>query len=676
MKSKFGVLVLTVVGCTTLWAQSEIEELEAALASARGTERVDILNRLAKVTQGNSPRESIRHAQQGLELAEKIDDDEGKARALNNLGAANYFLGEYDLALDYYERSLDIAEKIKDDERIANALNNIGVIYFVWGQHDQSLEYYTSALEIREKIGDKRGIAVAYNNLGNVYDTAGRYEESLKYYSEALPLYQELGEEAYAASTRNNIGLSMVKMERYDEALVEFQLALEDEERIDDKSGLARSLDHIGMVYDAWGRHREALDHHRRALTVRREIGDRQGEAISLLNIGLNYIELEDYEQSRANLDRALDVAKDLNLTEVQRDIYKAMSVNHESTGNFESALTYHRLFKETHDQLFDEQTGRRLAELQARHEVETKDREIELLRKRQEIQRVFRDAALVGTWLLLLIARLLYNAYRLKARANREILKANEALKLAQEERDKAARAELAHVSRVATLGELAAALAHELRQPLTAILSNAQATRRLLVSDTIDRNEIDEALGDIVEGAGRSRDIIQKLRDMMRRGDIAREPLDLNDALRSVQPFAQADAKQHGATLSLDLDDKLPPISGDRIQLQQVMLNLVHNAAEAMAGASDAKEIVVQTSRPDSRTVLVAVRDAGPKLDSGVIERMFDPFFTTKPEGLGMGLSISHTIIEAHGGRLWATRNPDRGLTVQFTLPSSTDG
>jgi C4-dicarboxylate-specific signal transduction histidine kinase len=429
------------------------------------------------------------------------------------------------------------------------------------------------------------------------------------------------------------------------------------------------------MVYDARGRYREALDHHLRALAARQEISDRQGEAISLLNIGLIYIELEDYEQSRNNLDRGLDVAKDLNLKEVQRDIYKALSVNYGSMGDFESALTYHRLFKETHDELFDEQTGRRLAELQARHEVETKDREIEILRKGQEIQRMVRNAALVGTGMLLLVALLMYNAYRLKARANREILKANEALRLAHKEREKAARAELAHVSRVATLGELAAALAHELRQPLTAILTNAQATRRLLVSDTVDRNEIDEALGDIVEGADRSRDIIQKLRDMLRHGDIAREPLDLNDALRSVYPFAQADAKQHGATLSLDLDAELPPVAGDRIQLQQVLLNLVHNAAEAMTEAGDAREIVVRTSRPDSNTVLVAVQDAGPKLDSGVIERMFDPFFTTKPEGLGMGLSISHTIIEAHGGRLWATRNLDRGLTVQFTLPSSTD-
>ena len=675
MNARLGSLILAVVCGTSLQAQSEVEELRQTLESVRGAERVQILIQLARATQRNAPREAIPYAQQALDLAESIDDTGGTADALGNLGTSNYFLGEYDAALDYYERSLDAAEEIEDDERTANALNNIGVIYFVWGEHDECLEHYTRALEIRKKIGDKKGLAVAYNNLGNVYDTAERYEESLKYYSEALPLYEEVGDEALAASTRNNIGLSLLNVERYDEALVEFERALEVEERISDKPGLARSLDHIGMVYDAWGRHREALDHHRRALAIRQAIGEQQGVAISLLNIGVNYTELGNHADARSNLGRALEIARQLQLREVEGDIYQALSEDHEQTNDFEKALTYFRFYKEAHDGLLDEKTGRRLAELQARYEVERKDREIELLRKEQEIQRVVRNAALAGTLLLFLLAVLLFNAYRLKARANREILKANEALKLAQKERDRAARAELAHVSRVATLGELAAALAHELRQPLTAILTNAQATQRLLAAGKFDRTEIDGALGDIVEGAGRCREIIQKLRDMLRRGDIARESLDINDAMRGIETFAQADARQHGAALSFELEPGLPPVSGDRIQLQQVLLNLVHNAAESMVEGTDAREITVRTSQPDSNTVLVAVRDCGPRVDSYVIERMFDPFFTTKPEGLGMGVPISHSIIESHGGRLWATRNQERGLTVQFTLPSSTD-
>jgi C4-dicarboxylate-specific signal transduction histidine kinase len=251
---------------------------------------------------------------------------------------------------------------------------------------------------------------------------------------------------------------------------------------------------------------------------------------------------------------------------------------------------------------------------------------------------------------------------------------RANEARQLAQEEREKAARAELAHVSRVTVLGELAAALAHELNQPLTAILSNAQATRRLVGSGQFDAQEIDDALGDIVDGSGRARKIIQRLRDLMRRGEISRELLDLNEVLREVEVLVRADARLHGATFVLDLAGEVLEVEGDRIQLQQVVLNLVHNGVEALAdseGGGD--EIRVATSARDGGWVEVSVSDSGPGLDDLTLERATEPFFTTKKEGLGMGLPICSSIIEAHGGSFSASRNPDRGLSVRFTLPQA---
>jgi two-component system sensor kinase FixL len=323
-------------------------------------------------------------------------------------------------------------------------------------------------------------------------------------------------------------------------------------------------------------------------------------------------------------------------------------------------------------DTLFDEETSRKLAEMQTRYEVVKKDREIEVLRKNEQIKKTQRNVILASAVLLLCLILLLYNRYRLKVRANQEIQNKNEALEVAQAAREKAFRAELAHVSRVTTMGELASALAHELNQPLTAILSNAQASRRFLASDRGDPAELDETLADIAEGAGRAREIIHRLRALIRRGDITTERLDINEALRAVEPFARTDARSRGVNLVMDLGAEPLPVTGDRIQLQQVLLNLVQNGAEAMKdNPEDDRDLLVTTSLKDPVTVVVQVRDSGPPLDDGTISSMFEPFYTTKQDGLGMGLPICRTIIEAHGGRLWASPDSDRGLTVQFSLP-----
>jgi C4-dicarboxylate-specific signal transduction histidine kinase len=201
---------------------------------------------------------------------------------------------------------------------------------------------------------------------------------------------------------------------------------------------------------------------------------------------------------------------------------------------------------------------------------------------------------------------------------------------------------------------------------------MANAQATRRLMASKHADPAELDDALADIAEGAGNASEIIKRLRELLRRGDITRECLDINDAIRGAETFARTDANRHAATLTLKLGTDLPSTTGDRIQLQQVLLNLVHNAGEAMKDTPEnERAIIVTTSLHEGDTILVAVRDAGPRVADRIINRMFEPFYTTKAEGLGMGLPICQTIIEAHGGHLWASRNPDRGLTVQFTLP-----
>jgi PAS domain S-box-containing protein len=233
--------------------------------------------------------------------------------------------------------------------------------------------------------------------------------------------------------------------------------------------------------------------------------------------------------------------------------------------------------------------------------------------------------------------------------------------------------REDLAHAQRVATLGELAATLAHEMNQPLAAILTNAQAGERLMQRQRLDRRQLAEPLQDIIGDARRAGEVVRRLRALFRKERPDRRPVDLNEAIGEVTGLLRKDLEWKGIALHLDLAQQLPPVLGDMVQLQQVILNVVLNACEAMNGASGGpREMRIETGRDEGQHVTLIFRDSGAGVKEGDLERIFDRFVSTKPDGLGMGLSISRSIIEAHGGRIWATRNEDRGLTIHGELPA----
>jgi len=216
-----------------------------------------------------------------------------------------------------------------------------------------------------------------------------------------------------------------------------------------------------------------------------------------------------------------------------------------------------------------------------------------------------------------------------------------------------------------------LTAALAHEINQPLTAILSNAEAAQRFLSRAEPDIGEVRQILEDIVLDDRRAGDVVQKVRSLVRKEKPYDELLDINEAIQDVVALIRGDALLQGLSITMELNPKLKLIHGDRIQLQQVILNLILNSAAAMRDAPRAqRKIIVRTTMPDNLTVEVSVTDSGTGIDENNVERLFEAFYTTKAEGLGMGLSISQTIVKAHGGNLKASNNPEGGATFAFTL------
>jgi C4-dicarboxylate-specific signal transduction histidine kinase/integral membrane sensor domain MASE1 len=235
--------------------------------------------------------------------------------------------------------------------------------------------------------------------------------------------------------------------------------------------------------------------------------------------------------------------------------------------------------------------------------------------------------------------------------------------------------RQELAHVGRVSTVGELTASLAHELYQPLTAIMTNAQAARRMLLASRPDISQIQTILGDIVNDDRRASDVIERLRDLLRKGQLEMAPVDLASTIRDVAHLLRGEAMVKHVTVTLDLDGFPVVVLADRVQLQQVMLNLLHNAMEAMADGRHHPTNVVVRCRSRGDNAVVSVSDTGPGLVVGKEETVFEPFYTTKKDGMGMGLSIVRSILESHGGSIRASNIDVGGAQFEFTLPLAGD-
>ena len=230
----------------------------------------------------------------------------------------------------------------------------------------------------------------------------------------------------------------------------------------------------------------------------------------------------------------------------------------------------------------------------------------------------------------------------------------------------------QLAHVTRVASMGELTAALAHELNQPLTAIMSNAQAALRFLDRDTPDVGQVREILQDIVADDHRAGETIRRIRQLVKRDDSRFRRLDVNRLVEEVQALTRHDLVMKKLAFHTRLAHDLPAVQGDAVQLQQVILNLIMNACQALTETDEVeRRIQITTQCPDNRVVEIIVSDSGPGIDDQMLEKIFEPFFTTKQNGLGMGLAINRTIIEVHGGRLWSQNVPGRGAVFHVTLP-----
>ena len=232
--------------------------------------------------------------------------------------------------------------------------------------------------------------------------------------------------------------------------------------------------------------------------------------------------------------------------------------------------------------------------------------------------------------------------------------------------------RMELAHGNRVTTMGQLTASIAHEVKQPIAAMVSNAEAALRWLGAGSTHLHEVQQVLPSIIADGKRAGEVIHRIRALMKKAPPRKDRLEINQVILEIIEITRGEAVKHRISVLTELAGHLAAVEADRVQLQQVLLNLNVNAIEAMGATKEGpRELLISTAKVETGGVLVAVQDSGPGLEAAMPERVFESFYTTKSTGLGLGLSICRSIIEAHGGRLWASTNQRRGATFQFTLP-----
>jgi len=239
-------------------------------------------------------------------------------------------------------------------------------------------------------------------------------------------------------------------------------------------------------------------------------------------------------------------------------------------------------------------------------------------------------------------------------------------------ERRYREAQLDLAHANRVATMGQLTASITHEVNQPITAAVTYALAARRYLSAEPPNFREVDDALSLIVKEGNRAGEVVGRIRALIKKAPARKDAVEINDAILEVIALTRTEAAKNSVSVRTQFAEGLPRVQGDRVQLQQVLLNLTINAIQAMRDVGEGERELLISTRSEADGVCVEVRDSGPGIAPAALERVFEAFYTTKPSGLGLGLSICRSIIEAHNGRLWASANLPRGASFQFALPA----
>ncbi len=701
-----ALLALWLLAPSLLFAQPRVDQLEARLSDLAGRERLELLieltaryrkkdrnkavafgtealdllesfpdrdlelellNQLGLVhIRAGKYQEALRYGLRAERLARVADDKPALAFALNNVGDAHRLLDEYDPAREYSLEATELYRQVEDEAGLAESLSDVGVAYRRVGDFSKALEYYLRSHRAYEDIGDRKGAARVLNNLGIVYRNLGQPENAIEFYQQALEIREQDGRKISVARLLNNIGVAYEDMGQHAQAIDYYSRALEIKEKLGNERAIARTLNNIGLVYQQLGKFDDAASFFGRSLDIKERLGDEKGTASTLFGIAAVHRGKSEWASALDTSNRSLEIATRINARDSAQRSYLQLSEIYTEMGRYLDALEAFKKYEEVKSSIFDEGNREIIAEMQARFESDRKEKEIEILKQRQELdtmelkrQALMRRALVGCVGLLLVVSLLLYNRYRLKTRAALVIEEKNLELEHYLTELE----------AKNAEMEKFTYTVSHDLKSPLITI----RGFLRLLEKDMLagDAERVRDDVDRVQAATGKMSRLIDELLKLSRIGRVTNAPEEVavGELAREAADLVSGQIDERGVEVEIAAD--LPIVVGDRARLLEVMQNLIENGVKYMGDQEDPRLGI--SWRRAGEEVVFRVSDNGMGIDRRYHQKVFGLFERLDPsiDGTGVGLALVKRIIEGHGGRVWVeSEGAGHGSTFCFTL------
>ncbi|MBC8386016.1 MAG: tetratricopeptide repeat protein [Candidatus Cloacimonetes bacterium] len=637
---------------------------------------------------------SLEFYQKSLSLRQKLGDQDRIAKVLHTIGVTYWYLSNFKEALKYYAQEIEIFRALDDKLNIALCLNNIANSYIKLGDYESSLENYLESLQIREELGDKKMIANALTSLGNFFWMRENNESALDYHLKALNLYEsdEINENLPAAY--NSIGLVYDSLQDYENALKYYLSGLEIGLEIGDKKNSGIIMNNLASFYLDENKIEKALEYYLRSLKIKKEINDKSGIAETSKNIGFLFLQKQEYKKAFEYLQKGFDIAAEIDDMEILMQCYQGFSDYFDAIGNSDKAFENYKNYISIKDSIFTIESNKHILEIQTKYETEKKEKEIEILTKNNEIQqlvlnkqKLIRNIFIAGFVLIFFIGFIFYKSkqreIKIQKRVEEEIKNLNKELeKRVEEELQKRQEQQqlLIQKSKLESLGKLSAGIAHEINQPLGGISMGLENIYFTFSEDQLTQDYFGSKIQTIKGYIERINKIINHIRIFSRdQKSVIFEKIDLNEVVKNALSMVQTQYENHQIKLELLLDEKLGFTKGNLYKLEQVTVNLLSNAKDAVEekemlqnDPNFQKKIKIKSYfKPPN--ICLEIEDNGKGISSENIDKIFDPFFTTKdPEkGTGLGLSIVYGIIKEMNGDIKVESEINKFSKFKIILP-----
>ncbi|MCX7736174.1 MAG: tetratricopeptide repeat-containing sensor histidine kinase [Candidatus Kapabacteria bacterium] len=701
-----------------LFSQTSIESLEFKLNYVDGRDKLSILQKLTEANLILAPEKSIKYALDGIQLAKYLDDKNSEYLFTKLAANAFYELGNYYKSLNYLLMSLKLIEQLGDKAEMSDVLNNIGITYKNLGFIDNSIEYFQKSLTIRELLGDKIGIAGIYHNLGNLYLIKNDYQsalnnflksleikeiigdkeslsntynslgitysylknfnKSLEFYNKTLKIKEEIGDKKSAARILINIGTIFKSRNDFNNAIQYYEKALNISQKDNDEELIAKAYNNIGNCYDALGEYAKSLNFYEKSLDLHEKLGNSKDIAITIMNIGSIYTKLGKYDKAFQYLNRSLNYSNEKGFRDVVAANYYSFAIYYTAIGKQKISDEYYQMYVNLKDSLLNEETNRRIAEMQVKYDTEKKIKENELLRRENEAKAIqienetkFRTFWFFISGLILISTFAIYKLYLNKKKTNVMLELKNRELEIANL---KLSESEKRLLEANTTKDKFLYIIAHDLRNTLTVMLTSTDFIS--LYADKLDIEKIRQHLKKLKLSSTNLRDLLENLLNwaLSESGKTEFNPEYISarsvvdNVLKALDIFI--DNKSIIATNKINPDLM---IFADRNMITTTFRNLITNAVKFTNNGGFIEIDAVN----QGEFVQFSIKDNGVGISPKDLNKLFkyDTHFTTlgtnHEKGTGLGLMICREFIERHGGRIWVESEFGKGSNFKFLLP-----